>query len=237
MDIVSMLDAQKKRLKELQKRNRIRQYNKDTEKRAQFLFEVGEIRGDLRVCGDQFKIAIHEQAKSVRDGIANGFDTLVQQQALKEAAVGYLLVRDALFALNGVVTNDTVSHAYEILDSAVKRMSNKKPNNKGYNIGSERGEHGYITAPASVENKERYVATFFNELVKTGNIDACIEKVPNPAAVASGLFESEPRQAQSADTDGLDDPMAILNSIPGASEDDDVPLVIDNIDSVLPPDI
>jgi hypothetical protein len=109
-------------------------------------------------------------------------DTLLQEQILWDAAMGYLLVRDAIYSLNSVNTYDSVEHAYEMLDEAVKVMTGKgKPSDK-LHLGQqrERDAYGFVTSSAAIKQKEALLETFFEQLKVSGDIEACLRERNDP---------------------------------------------------------
>ena len=103
---------------------------------------------------------------------------------LWDAALGYMLVQDAVYALKSISTYDSISHAYEMLDAAMRQIAGKGsglPKSMIYNT-KERNAYGYITTKTAMQEKEEKLAGFFDELVATGDIDACIANSLNPGA-------------------------------------------------------
>lgn len=180
MAIFDLLDDAKKTVNDLKKKYKFHYLNKKREEAAGLIYDVNACQGRLGACKREFNRIIKEQSKAVREGRVNGMDVFIQQNMLHDAAVGYLLVRDAMFALNSVSSTDSIAHAYELLETATLQMQGKKPlkdlipgvaNKKG-----DRDKYGFLTADATLADKNAYIATFFDELIQTGDIDKCIEK-------------------------------------------------------------
>lgn len=178
MSVEDKLHAAKKKLEAMKKNHRYKKANKDRAIEAEFTYEIAKCAGDLGVCLKDFKYAIEEQSFYIRKGKAEGYNISVQEQQLEDSAVGYMLVKDAMFALRSVYTYDSIDHAYSLLDRATNKItgertfpffgtSAKKP---------KREEYGYLNAQETYEEKKSMYYSFKETLIMTGDIEACIEE-------------------------------------------------------------
>lgn len=180
--ISEMLEDAKASVKQMEKKHNFKKANKDREAAVQLQYDLGLCRAKLERCKKQFDQTIREQSRHIEKGRSEGLDVLVQEQILWDAALGYLLVRDAIFALQSVNNYDTVEHAYELLNAAVRQMTGKreKKRNWGFMRDKERDSYGYLTSAATLKEKETKLDGFFEELKKTGDIEACLAAARNP---------------------------------------------------------
>ena len=193
--ISEMLEDAKASVKQMEKKHNFKKANKDREAAAQLQYDLGLCRAKLERCKKEFNSTIREQSRNITRGRSEKLDTLVQEQILWDAAVGYLLVREAIFALQSVNNYDTVEHAYELLDAAVRQMTGKKEKRKwGFGRSGERDSYGYLTSAQMMKQTETAVDSFFEELKKTGDIESCLaaaRNLDNSQTSASGKSEVE----------------------------------------------
>ena len=151
-------------------------------------------RGKLEVCKRDFERTIHQQSKAIREGEAIDADTSIQEQILFDAAVGYILVREAIFSLRSINSHHSISHAYDMMDLATKQMSGKK---SGLPLKSirDRNIYGYVTSETAYQLKCDVVSSFFDELRETGDIEECLSHAQRP-----GTREANMRETYTQDT-------------------------------------
>ena len=180
-------------LQEILRKHKFKKANLARAEQAELQYSLGKCRGKLEVSSSDFKRTIRVQAKNIREGIAAHQDTVLQEQILWDAAIGYMLVQDAVYALKSINSYDSVSHAYEYLDAAVKQMAGKKasvPKALGFRDSKDRNRFGYVTSDAAVKEKEDLLDGIFEELKQTGDIDACITKAQSGELRSSGRMSS-----------------------------------------------
>ena len=174
MAISDILEDAKDYLEQLKKKYRFKKANLRREEQAELQASLAKCRGKLELCKNDFNRTIRTQSRNIADGMRIGADTLIQEQMLWDAAVGYMLVRDAIYALSTINSFDSVSHAYEMLDAAVKQMSGKKSKFPHFGPSKDRNAYGYITSSAAVKEKETLLESFFDRLKTSGNIEECL---------------------------------------------------------------
>ena len=232
MSISDTLDDVKASVKELMRKHKFKNDNKDRQKAAELQSALAKCRGKLELCRKDFARSIRTQSKNIAEGQRMGMETVIHEQMMWDAAIGYMLVNDAIFALKSISTYDSIAHAYEMLEAATRQMSGKKSGLSGIvQIGStkERNSYGYITSSAAVKEKEELLNTFFEQLKAAGDIEACLEAARNPAARQAQLRGaytggSTPAGPAASETYGsdLDEYMRRLGGVaqPGAAAED-----------------
>ena len=205
MSITDTLDDVKASVKELMRKHRFKKANMERKEAAELQNALGKCRGQLELCRKDFARSIRTQSKNIAEGQRTGMETIIHEQMMWDAAIGYMLVNDAIFALKSISTYDSIAHAYEMLEAATKQMSGKKSGlGSVVHIGSTKGRnsYGYITSTAAVKEKEDLLNSFFEQLKVTGDIEACLAATRNPAA-----YQAELRGAYT-DSSGLTAPTA-----------------------------
>jgi hypothetical protein len=174
MAISDILEDAKVYLEQLKRKYKFKKANMHREEQVELQASLAKCRGKLEICKNDFNRTIRTQSRNIADGMRIGADTLIQERMLWDAAVGYMLVRDAIFALQSINSFDSVSHAYDMLDAAVKQMSGKKSKFPGFGASKERNAYGYITSSTAVKEKETLLESFFDRLKATGDIEECL---------------------------------------------------------------
>ena len=185
MAISDILASARDYLGEVKRKNKFKKANKAREDAVQLQATLAQCRGKLETCMKDLNRAINTQSANIVAGMKVGADTVIQEQILWDAAIGYMLVRDAIFALETINSYDAVSHAYEMLDLAMKQMAGKKTEFPGnFKIGAtkERNAYGYITSGTARKTKEDLLESFFENLKREGNIEKHLAEARNPAA-------------------------------------------------------
>ena len=230
MEISDKIREVKNSLQEIKRKYRFKKARMVHEDKVELQMTLAKCRGQLEICKNDFNRAINTQSRNINAGRKEGADTIIQEQILWDAAIGYMLVRDAIYALETITSYDAVSHAYEMLDAAMKQVSGKKSNfPSSMKIGStqERNAYGYITSSAALRTKEAMLDKFFEELKELGDIEARLANARIP-----GAAEAELRHAYSSNkASEIDQYMDRLNGVAGekAAMDDHV----QDLDSML----
>ena len=227
MAISDILSEVKASLEELKRKYRFKKARMAHEDAVELQVTLAKCRGKLEICKKDFNRAINTQSKNIGEGKKVGADTVIQEQILWDAAIGYMLVRDAIFALETITSYDAVSHAYEMLDAAMKQVAGKKSNFPGgMKIGStkERNAYGYITSSAALKEKEELLDSFFEELKVAGDIEARLAEARMPGERQAELRHAYTKSGEVAASKGseIDDIMSRLSGserAPVADED------------------
>ena len=216
MSLMDSLEAAKDSLNEFKRKRRFKKDNKQREEAAQLQSDLIKCRGKLGSCRTEFARTVRTQAANIRKGQQEGMDTLLQEQILWDAAVGYMLVRDAIYSIETLNNYDSVDHAYSMLEQATKQMMNKRNSMDKLKLTSnkKRNEYGYITSESSRKEKEQMLELFFEELKKTGDIEACINEANRKNFSAGSLYGSE-------ESGSLDEAMRMLRETDNGLSDEE----------------
>ncbi len=186
--ITNKLEDARRALDDLKRKRRFKKANDARAEAVELQTALATCRGKLEVCKKDFNRTIRTEARSIAEGIAVGADTTIQEQTMWDAAIGYMMVKDAIYSLKTISTFDSVTHAYEMLGTAVDLMSERQralpklPKIKGLR---SRNVYGYITSNSALEQKQQLLDCFFEELKHTGNIEACLETARTPAEISA----------------------------------------------------
>jgi len=186
--ITNKLEDAKSALNELNRKRRFKKANNARTEAAELQSSLATCRGKLEVCKKDFNRTIRTEARNISDGLSIGADTTIQEQTLWDAAIGYMMVKDAIYSLRTISTFDSVTHAYDMLNTAIDLMSERQrilPKMPKLGSKRERNIYGYITSNAALEQKQALLDGIFEELKRSGDIEACLANARNPAAVSS----------------------------------------------------
>ena len=201
MSIQDSLNAAKAKLEIMMKDRRFKKANLKREDQIELMTAQAACRGKLELCQRDFERIIREQSRYIREGQAIGADTLIQEQMLWDAAIGYMMVRDAIYSLRTINTHTSLSHAYEMLDLVTKTTSGKKSGLPLKTIRN-RNIYGYVTSSAAYEEKSKLLDTFFEDLKVTGKIEDCLNNPHRPenreAALRNSCANGTPLPKQEA---------------------------------------
>ena len=223
MSISDTLSEVQSNLQEMMRKYKFKKANNQRKEATELQYDLGKCRGRLESASNDLRNTIRVQSKNIRVGIEEHRDTMLQEQILWDAAVSYLLIQDAVYAMKTIGSYDTVSHAYEMLTAAVRQIEGKKTIDKPSIFKkTKRNEYGYINSAEAIKSKETLLDTFFAELKQTGDIDACIENAAFPSDIdaerrfaASGSASAAVKGQASSD---LDKYAAILGGAGGEQQ-------------------
>ena len=204
MGVTNVLENAKDAISELKKNKKFKSKNKERQQAADLLSALMKCRGRLETCKVEFNRVIKEQYRHIKKGRAEGMDVLIQEQTMWDAALGYLMVRDAIYSLESINTYDSVTHAYEMLDEAVKVMTGKGRPSDHLFLGAQRKRKDYefLNSHTALKEKEQLLDTFFAKLEETGDIEACINAARSPDAYRADSVQAY-SEAGSGDVDEL----------------------------------
>ena len=189
MGLMDTLEAAKDSLNEFKRKRRFKKANANRAEAAQLQSDIVRCRGKLESCRAEFARTVRTQAANIRKGQSEGMDTLLQEQILWDAAVGYMLVRDAIYSIQTLNNYDSVDHAYSMLEQATKQMMNKRNHMDSLKPAGtkKRNEYGYITSESSRREKEQMLELFFEKLKRTGDIEECVNEANRGSYSKSSL--------------------------------------------------
>ena len=202
--ITSKLENAKSALEALKRKRSFKKANDARAEAAELQNALVTCRGKLEVCKKDFNRTIRTEARSIAEGVAMGADTTIQEQTMWDAALGYLMVRDAIYSLESINTYDSVTHAYDMLDEAVKVMSGKGRPSDHLFLGAQRKRKDYefLNSRTALKEKEQLLDTFFAKLEETGDIEACIKEARSPDAYRADSVQAY-SEAGGGDVDEL----------------------------------
>ena len=199
MSIHDSLNAARDKLEAAMKDRRFKKANLSREDQIELQAAQAMCAGKLERCRKDFDRIIREQSSYIREGQALGHNTDVQQKMLLDAAIGYLLVRDAIYALKTINNHTSISHAYEMMDLATRHMSGKKSSLPLKGILSKAGYHD-LTSNASYNAKAEQVNSFYQDLMAHGDIEACLNKT-----TPSGSYDVSTTRTGTTSSDSSND--------------------------------
>jgi hypothetical protein len=186
--ITNKIEEAKKAIEELKRNRKFKKANLARAEAAELQNQLAVCRGKLEICKNDFNRTIRHEAKSIAEGVQMGADTVIQEQTMWDAAIGYMMVRDAIYSLKTISTFDSVNYAYDMLGTAVDLMADRKHSApKLSKIMNRRGRnvYGYITSNAALQQKQEILDSFFEDLKRTGNIEECLALARNPVDIAA----------------------------------------------------
>ena len=176
MNIKETIESAKKKIEEIKKKHRFKSENDRRKREAQLTEELMICAGDLGVCRSTYERAVRRQSEEIREGMADGYPVTVQKNLLMDAAVGYMMVKEALFVIQSVATYDSIVDAYALLDMAAKTITGEKIKRPKKSKRPNREEYAFLNSFETVEAKKKIVTSggFMDRLIATGDIEKCI---------------------------------------------------------------
>lgn len=213
--ITNKLEDARRALETLKRKRKFKKANDARAEAAELQSALATCRGKLEICKKDFNRTIRSEARSIAEGSSIGADTTIQEQTLWDAAIGYMMVKDAIYSLKTISTFDSVTHAYDMLGTAIGLMSERQrilPKIPKIGPKRDRNIYGYLTSDAALTQKQELLDGFFEELKHTGDIEACLAAARSPldvnASRATGLGEES----------NPDHWNAVLGERPGAAD-------------------
>lgn len=197
MENLKSLSNARKMLEDLKRDYRFKKRNAAVERDANVQYQLGVCRGELELSLTELDQTIRTQSRNiVKDSVTRAESSYkmdrielntIQEQMLWDAAIAYMLVKDALVALKTINSQDSISSAYEMLDAAASQLSGKKQH-KFFKMPQvratvNRGHYGFITSEEAMEEKEERLGQFFDKLRMTGDIETCLQNALKPIDV------------------------------------------------------
>ena len=194
---LNSLSNARKMLEDLKREHRFKKRNAAVEREANVQYQLGKCRGELELSLTELDQTIRTQSRNiVHNSVTHAADKFnmgrtelntIQEQMLWDAAIAYMLVKDALVALKTVSSQDSISSAYEMLDAAASQLSGKKQHKffkmPQVRAAVGRGHYSFITSEEALNEKEERLDQFFGTLRMTGDIEACLQNAKNPIDV------------------------------------------------------
>ncbi|MBR2295560.1 MAG: hypothetical protein IJ869_07350 [Clostridiales bacterium] len=181
MSITDKIQEVKDDLKKFKRNRSFKKANAEREKIVELQTSLAKCRGKLEVSLKDFKRTIRSEVEYIHQDQVSSNDIALHEQLLWDSALGYMLIRDAIFALKTVTTYDSIEYGYELLSAAVSQMDRKKAKLPVYGASNKksRNKYGYLTADPVKQEKIQILESIFDELKETGDIDACLARSEN----------------------------------------------------------
>ena len=183
MSVVTIVEDARKSMYEFLRKYKFKKANAERAKAAELQAELAKCRGKLEICKKDFNRAIKTQSRNIVEGKRLGADTSIQEQMLWDAAIGYMLVADAIYAMKTIATFDSISHAYELLGIAMDQIHERErllPKLPKIGKNKERNIYGYLTSDRALKEKEELLDGFFETLKMSGDIEECLSNARRP---------------------------------------------------------
>jgi len=214
-DVKGRIDSIKRKIERMMRDRQFRREGKFFEWKCKYSEQLLTCSGELNVCKKIFELVISETAKSVRQGLEEVRNVELQKLELKNAAIGYMIMDDATFALRSVNSYDAINMAYESLDMAERRLKGESPrkNLRIFGRHPERGSVQSILENADIEEERlKIYSAIESELTESGNIEQALKhyrekkkkEVENKAygsAVDKKISESKPEPDKDYETE------------------------------------
>lgn len=226
MAITDKIEEIKTTLKKLSQEREFKVANKERERKIKMQASIMKCRGQLGASLNDFRRNIRSHVDYLNSGKHSEVDIALREQLLWDACISYMLVRDAINAIETVSSSVNIEYSYKLLDTAIALMNGKKKKTPSYN-GLTKGKvrYDYIKSDDVLKNKTMILESIFEDIKATGDIEACLDAAENNEnAVYSGpkgeIDKTSPEY---------------LKSIAGGSTsgDSDSDFNIDDIDSKL----
>lgn len=188
MTVIELVDNTRTSLEEFLQKWKFKKANWERAKAADRQAASAKCYSELKRCKKDFDRMIQHQSRSIAEGISIGADTAIQTQILWDAAIGYMMVKDAIFALESINSFDSVSYAYETLGIVLDNMNERKsklPKIPKFVSRQERNSFGYLRSNEAMKRKEELLDSFFDTLKRTGDIEACLDAAKTPVSIES----------------------------------------------------
>lgn len=174
------------RLEKMLKKRRFKKANDERKAAVEERTEYMDCAGKLNQALVQFRTTIRSQVIYIKEGTMFHRDTTLQEDELWDAAIGYMLVQDAQYAMKSLFNYDSIQYAYDLLKSVTNYMNGGKPKFAmipGVRKSKDRNAAGYLTSDKLIREKEAFLETFFEDLKRTGDIEKCMAAARLPAEV------------------------------------------------------
>lgn len=182
--------------------------------------EINDCVAKLNVCENEFVKTIWVQCRAVREAREGGFNETEQKKIVINSAVGYLLVKEARFAISTIRSYDSLNIAYDLLENAAFTIQGKKDSAKNSLAKRLKNRPGYdyIYSPDAYDEKCKIVEEIFEELIRTGDIENCLKRRNSGSQnAANGNVPSDGDQGEKVtfeyDEDKFRDAAASLNDM------------------------
>lgn len=237
MSTSDILNEARKTIHETIKNIRYKKAIKDRDKRVAVEVALQKCRGALERSKNDFDRIIRTQCKKIGAGQTDGYNTDVQEQLLKDASLGYIICKDAIYVMESFANVDSMNCAYSMLNYAVENMTGKKRHSikaKLTEAKVERSSLSYMASEQAYARREDTALSIFPELKKTGNIEQCLKlnRIPEDIEqnieinrIGSGLpasLSASDNASSDEDQTAVQDAVAFLEAQSGKGDFTDI---------------
>lgn len=211
MPKMSFLEQAREQFEKLKKEYKYNKANASREAAAKLQYERTVCRSQLEGSKKNVERVIREQSRNIRIGRAEYQDTSIQQEILHEAALSYLLLTDAIYALTTVSSYDSISYAYEVLDAAVEYMSGKPRRMRKlselpvFRADKRNNAYAALTSKERVLEKENICEQIMATLIESGDIETCLEQIRGKRENDLGVRKAYENAPKNVSVGGLAD--------------------------------
>ena len=170
----NLLDTIKRTAKKIENRYSLHLRNKQVNE----TLELMECAGELAVCENELKKIIRIQSRAVREAREEIFDESMQLKTVKEAAIGFMLIRDARFAVKTMNSRDSFQIAHDMLESAAYTIQGDSDSAKRVLTRQAKKHKGYehLYSDDAYKKKNDILEEILEGLIETGDIELCLKK-------------------------------------------------------------
>lgn len=183
MSTSDILNNAKKSIQEIIKSIQFKKAVNDRERLVKIQTAHQKCCGVLERSRIEFENIIREQCNQVKIGNSLGQYTDVQEQLLYDAALGYIYIKDAMYAVTSVNNDDSMNYAYNLLDFAVQNLTRKNAHPIKSKITEFKAKRSafkdQLQEDADAKRAELALA-ILPELKINGDIETCLKHVRLP---------------------------------------------------------
>lgn len=237
---LSSLERARAALAQMKEDYRHGQVNRAIKKAGQQLYMRTECFAQLEMSKEDMDRIIRNQSAEILRGRQEGMDTSSQENLLKEATLGYILLRKTIYQLKSApLDEESIALAYDLLDTAITRMQGRPvvKNPLAFLTKKNRSaQYEVLTSEKALREDEALCESIQADLiVNGGDIEASLKKARKEKCeysdgtigytVQSGGKETSSLEALRAQVQNLPDDMSI--------KDDGAPLDLGNLGARL----
>ena len=205
-DVKDKLTEIQKKINKMMKDRRYKKANKFMEWQNEYSAEILKCAGELRKCREELSLVITDTARAIKHGRAEIRNISLQEKELENAAMGYLVVDDAIYALQSVNNYDAINDAFETINLAAKRLYGERPKKKMGTLfrHPEREDFKtYLESDEINDARELVYKDIKENLIASGNIEECLKQyrqnmLKNPKKKTSDVNESDDNAGSSS---------------------------------------
>ncbi len=187
MSIRDNINSVKDTINKYKRDRNFRKANIRREKVVELQAAMAKCRGQLEISLKDCNRTIRQQSDYLHQPYIPSTDVAIHEQLMWDAAIAYMLIRDAIYSLSTVSSNESLAFGYDLLEAAIAQMNGKKKRLPTYGLPSKKHRKSYkdVTSDDVVEEKTKILESIFEELKNCGDIEKCLKAVDNNNSVMS----------------------------------------------------